>query len=538
MDGMRVVGDLFGAGKMFLPQVVKSARVMKKAVAHLTPYMEEEKKRNIAAGKDAQPNGKFLIATVKGDVHDIGKNIVAVVLACNNYEVTDLGVMVPCEKILSEAKRIGADVIGLSGLITPSLDEMVHVAKEMRREGFTIPLLVGGATTSAAHTAVKIAQEYPPGVVHVLDASRVVNVVSSLLSKERKAAFLSENETKQAKSREEFAARRARSPLLSLNVARDRKPIWDWANVDIPRPSFFGRKVFSDVSLTEIVDVIDWAPFFSAWELAGRFPDILKDAIVGVEATKLYNDARTLLDKIVKEKLYTPKAVIGFWPCNSVGDDIEIYSDENRTQVITTFHTLRQQLDKPAGQFNTALSDFIAPKSSNRIDYMGGFAVTAGDGVEKLAQKFKQAHDDYSAIMAQALGDRIAEAMAERFHKIARDYCQFGLSENLSNEDLIREKYRGIRPAPGYPACPDHTEKPILFKLLQVGEATGITLTESCAMTPASSVSGWYFNHPNSKYFGVGKIGKDQIQDYAHRKGWPVTEAEKWLGPYLDYDPR
>jgi len=538
MDGMRVVGDLFGAGKMFLPQVVKSARVMKKAVAHLTPYMEEEKKRNIAAGKDAQPNGKFLIATVKGDVHDIGKNIVAVVLACNNYEVTDLGVMVPCEKILSEAKRIGADVIGLSGLITPSLDEMVHVAKEMRREGFTIPLLVGGATTSAAHTAVKIAQEYPPGVVHVLDASRVVNVVSSLLSKERKAAFLSENETKQAKSREEFAARRARSPLLSLNVARDRKPIWDWANVDIPRPSFFGRKVFSDVSLTEIVDVIDWAPFFSAWELAGRFPDILKDEIVGVEATKLYNDARTLLDKIVKEKLYTPKAVIGFWPCNSVGDDIEIYSDENRTQVITTFHTLRQQLDKPAGQFNTALSDFIAPKSSNRIDYMGGFAVTAGDGVEKLAQKFKQAHDDYSAIMAQALGDRIAEAMAERFHKIARDYCQFGLSENLSNEDLIREKYRGIRPAPGYPACPDHTEKPILFKLLQVGEATGITLTESCAMTPASSVSGWYFNHPNSKYFGVGKIGKDQIQDYAHRKGWPVTEAEKWLGPYLDYDPR
>ena len=538
MDGMRVVGDLFGAGKMFLPQVVKSARVMKKAVAHLTPYMEEEKKRNIAAGKDAQPNGKFLIATVKGDVHDIGKNIVAVVLACNNYEVTDLGVMVPCEKILSEAKRIGADVIGLSGLITPSLDEMVHVAKEMRREGFTIPLLVGGATTSAAHTAVKIAQEYPPGVVHVLDASRVVNVVSSLLSKERKAAFLSENETKQAKSREEFAARRARSPLLSLNVARERKPIWDWANVDIPRPSFFGRKVFSDVSLTEIVDVIDWAPFFSAWELAGRFPDILKDEIVGVEATKLYNEARTLLDKIVKEKLYTPKAVIGFWPCNSVGDDIEIYSDENRTQVITTFHTLRQQLDKPAGQFNTALSDFIAPKSSNRIDYMGGFAVTAGDGVEKLAQKFKQAHDDYSAIMAQALGDRIAEAMAERFHKIARDYCQFGLSENLSNEDLIREKYRGIRPAPGYPACPDHTEKPILFKLLQVGEATGITLTESCAMTPASSVSGWYFNHPNSKYFGVGKIGKDQIQDYAHRKGWPVTEAEKWLGPYLDYDPR
>ena len=538
MDGMRVVGDLFGAGKMFLPQVVKSARVMKKAVAHLTPFMEEEKRLHLAAGGDAQPNGKFLIATVKGDVHDIGKNIVAVVLACNNYEVTDLGVMVPCDKILAEAKRIGADVIGLSGLITPSLDEMVHVAKEMKRQGFTQPLLIGGATTSAAHTAVKIAQEYPAGVVHVLDASRVVNVVSSLLSKERKPLFLSENEIKQQKQREEFAARRARSPLISLGLSRERKPSFDWQAVDIPKPSFLGTKIFKEVPLTEVVPLIDWGPFFSAWELAGRFPDILKDEIVGVEATKLYADALTLLDRIVKEKLYTAKAVVGFWPCNAVGEDIEVYSDESRTKVVTTFHTLRQQLDKPVGQFNTALSDFVAPKSCNRIDYMGGFAVTAGHGVELLAQEFKAAHDDYSAIMAQALGDRLAEAMAEKFHKFAREVCQFGLSENLSNEDLIRERYRGIRPAPGYPACPDHTEKPILFELLKATDATGITLTESCAMAPASSVSGWYFNHPDSKYFGVGKIGRDQIQDYAQRKGWPVTEAERWLGPYLDYDPR
>jgi len=537
MDGMRVVGDLFGAGKMFLPQVVKSARVMKKAVAHLTPFMEEEKRLHIAGGGTARPNGKFVIATVKGDVHDIGKNIVGVVLACNNYEVTDLGVMVPADKIFAEARRIGADVIGLSGLITPSLDEMVHVAREMKREGFTVPLLIGGATTSVAHTSVRIAPEYPHGVVHVLDASRVVGVVSALLSSEQKPGFIAENAARQTRQREEFAARRARKPLLPLSSARDRRQRFDWAKVDIPKPDFLGPRIFAEVPLDEVVPFIDWGPFFSAWELAGRFPDILTDELVGTEAKKLYADARALLDRIVREKRYTAKAVIAFWPCNAVGDDIEVYTDESRSRVATLFHTLRQQLEKPADQFNHALSDFIAPKESGRLDYIGGFAVTAGHGVEEFAAGFRAAHDDYSAIMAQALGDRLAEAMAEKFHKHAREACGYGRIENLSHEDLIREKYRGIRPAPGYPACPDHREKPILFDLLGAQAATSISLTESCAMTPASSVSGWYFNHPDSKYFGVGKLGRDQIDDYARRKGWPVSEAEKWLGPYLDYDP-
>ena len=537
MDGMRVVGDLFGLGKMFLPQVVKSARVMKKAVAHLTPFMEEEKRLHVAGGGTARPNGKLVIATVKGDVHDIGKNIVGVVLACNNYEVTDLGVMVPSERLFAEARRIGADVVGLSGLITPSLDEMVHVAREMKREGFTVPLLIGGATTSVAHTSVKIAPEYPHGVVHVLDASRVVNVVSALLSPERKPAFLAGNAAKQVLQREEFAARRTRRPLLSLSTARERRQNFDWAKVDIPRPGFLGPRVFPDVPLEQVVPFIDWGPFFSAWELSGRFPDILKDEVVGTEATKLYNDARALLDRIVREKRYTAKAVIGFWPCNSVGDDIEVYADESRSRVAAVFHSLRQQLEKPPGQSNHALADFIAPRECGRLDYIGGFAVTAGHGVEKFAARFRAEHDDYSAIMAQALGDRLAEAMAEKFHKHTRDACGFGLAENLSHEDLLRERYRGIRPAPGYPACPDHREKPILFDLLGAQAATGIGLTESCAMTPAGSVSGWYFNHPDSKYFGVGKIGRDQIGDYARRRGWPVSEAEKWLGPYLDYDP-
>ncbi|HEY9153835.1 MAG TPA: methionine synthase, partial [Opitutaceae bacterium] len=388
MDGMRIVGDLFGAGKMFLPQVVKSARVMKKAVAYLTPFMEEEKRQMIAAGGEARANGKFLIATVKGDVHDIGKNIVGVVLACNNYEVVDLGVMVPSDKILSEAKRIGADVIGLSGLITPSLDEMVHVAREMKREGFSVPLLIGGATTSPAHTAVKIAPEYPHGVVHVLDASRVVNVVSSLLSPEQKPGFLADVKAKQDRQREEFAARRSRKPLLSLATARARGQQFDWNHVDIPQPEFLGTRVFADVPLEEIVPFIDWGPFFSAWELHGRFPDILKDEVVGAEATKLYEEGRRLLDRIVKEKRYHAKAVIGFWPANRVGDDIEVYSNQERSAVITTFHTLRQQLEKPADQFNHALADFIAPKESGRIDYIGGFAVTAGHGVEAFAAEF------------------------------------------------------------------------------------------------------------------------------------------------------
>ncbi len=538
MDGMRVVGDLFGAGKMFLPQVVKSARVMKKAVAYLTPFMEEEKRRAEAAGEATRSQGKFLIATVKGDVHDIGKNIVGVVLACNNYEVVDLGVMVPADKILAEARRIGADVIGVSGLITPSLDEMVHVAKEMAREGFTVPLLIGGATTSPAHTAVKIAPEYAPGVVHVLDASRVVNVVSALLSPEQKPAYMAEVAAKQQRQREEFAARRARKPLLSLTTSRDRRPRFDWAAVDIPRPEFLGVRVFDPVPLEEIVPFIDWGPFFSAWELHGRFPQILEDETVGVEAKKLFAEGQKLLEQIVREKRFTAKAIMGYWPCNAVGDDIEIYADESRSEVVTRFHQLRQQLEKPADQFNHCLADYIAPKDSGRIDYMGGFAVTAGHGVEEFSKEFKAKGDDYNAIMAQALGDRLAEAMAEMLHKRARDAAGFGRTENLSYEDLIRERYRGVRPAPGYPACPDHTEKRILFELLGVTKATGIALTESCAMSPASSVSGWYFNHPEAKYFGVGKIGRDQIEDYAQRTQRSVAETEKWLGPYLDYDPR
>ncbi len=537
MDGMRVVGDLFGAGKMFLPQVVKSARVMKKSVAYLTPFMEEEKRRVAAAGGETRPNGRFVIATVKGDVHDIGKNIVGVVLACNNYEVIDLGVMVACDKILAAAKEKQADIIGLSGLITPSLDEMVYVAKEMTRAGCTVPLLIGGATTSAAHTAVKVAPEYAHGVIHVLDASRVVNVVSSLLSPDQKPAFLADIVAKQDKQREDFAARRSRRPLLSLAEARLRRQQFDWTKVDIPRPDFLGTKVFNPVPLEEIVPFIDWGPFFSAWELHGRYPDILKDEVVGVEATKLLADAHKLLDQIVAEKRFTAKGVIGFWPCHAVGDDIEVYAGEASREVITRFHTLRQQLEKPADQFNHALADYIAPKDSGHLDYIGGFAVTAGHGVEDFAASFRARHDDYSAIMAQALGDRLAEALAELMHKKARDFCGFGRRENLTVAEMIREKYRGVRPAPGYPACPDHTEKPILFELLGAEAATGIRLTESCAMHPASSVSGWYFNHPDSKYFGVGKIGKDQIQDYARRRGWPVTEAEKWLGPYLDYEP-
>ncbi|MDX2187050.1 MAG: methionine synthase [Opitutaceae bacterium] len=537
MDGMRVVGDLFGAGKMFLPQVVKSARVMKKAVAYLTPFMEEEKRQAAAAGLATRAQGKFLIATVKGDVHDIGKNIVGVVLACNNYEVVDLGVMVPCDKILAEAKRIGADVVGLSGLITPSLDEMVHVAREMKRQGFTVPLLVGGATTSAAHTAVKIAPEYEEPVVHVLDASRVVNVVSALLSPEQKAGYVAENLAKQNRQREEFAARRSRKPLLSLETARSRKPAFDWAAVDIPKPEFTGTRVFDPVPLDALVPFIDWGPFFSAWELHGRYPDILKDPVVGAEATKLHADALKLLEEIVSKKHYTAKAVMGFWPANSIGDDIEVYADESRSRVISRFHALRQQLEKPQDQSNHCLADYVAPKDSGRIDYVGGFTVTAGHGVETFAASFRAKQDDYSAIMAQALGDRLAEAAAEWLHKQARDACGFGKTENLSLEDMLRERYRGIRPAPGYPACPDHTEKPILFELLSSTAATGVSLTESCAMAPAASVSGWYFNHPESKYFGVGKIAADQVQDYALRRGMTVAEVERWLAPYLDYQP-
>ena len=536
MDGMRVVGDLFGAGKMFLPQVVKSARVMKKAVAYLTPFMEEEKRQAAAAGRATRSQGRFVVATVKGDVHDIGKNIVGVVLACNNYEVIDLGVMVPAEKILAEARRIGADVIGLSGLITPSLDEMVHVAKEMARQGFDVPLLIGGATTSPAHTAVKIAPEYEPGVVHVLDASRVVNVVSALLSPEQKPAYLAETRERQQRQRDEFAARRARKPLLSLTTARERAPRFDWAAIDIPRPEFLGVREFTDVDLADIVPFIDWGPFFSAWELHGRYPDILQDPVVGTEATKLFQDAQALLQRIVSEKRFRPKAILSYHPANSVGDSVEVYADEARSSVADTFHFLRQQLEKPANQFNHCLADYIAPRESGRLDYLGAFAVTAGPEVETFAASFRSAGDDYSAIMVQALGDRIAEAMAEYFHKQARDYASFGRAEQLSMAEIIREKYRGIRPAPGYPACPDHTQKPQLWRLMPVQAVTGIQLTESCAMHPASSVSGFYFHHPESKYFAVGKVGMDQVEDYSDRSGRSRAEVERWLAPYLDYE--
>jgi 5-methyltetrahydrofolate--homocysteine methyltransferase len=537
MDGMRVVGDLFGAGKMFLPQVVKSARVMKRSVAYLTPFMEAEKQRAAAAGEATRAQGKVVLATVKGDVHDIGKNIVGVVLACNNYEVTDLGVMVPAERILAKAREIGADIIGLSGLITPSLDEMVHVARELQREGFTVPLLIGGATTSAAHTAVKIAPEYTGGVVHVLDASRVVNVVNSLLSPTLKPAYLADVGAKQDQQRADFAARRARRPLLSLATARERRPRFDWANVDLPRPEFLGTRVYRDVPLADLVPFIDWAPFFSAWELHGRFPDILQDEIVGTEARRLHADALRLLDQIVRERRFTAHGVIGFWPCNADGDDVELYADELRSRVIGRCHHLRQQLEKPADQSNLCLADYVAPKESGRVDYCGGFAVTAGHGVEAFAQEFRDRHDDYGAIMVQALGDRLAEAMAECFHQRARQACGFGRTEQLSMEDLLRERYRGIRPAPGYPACPDHSEKRSLFDLLGAPAAADIILTESCAMHPASSVSGWYFNHPEAKYFGVGKVGRDQVGNYAQRRGDEQAVVEKWLAPYLDYEP-
>jgi 5-methyltetrahydrofolate--homocysteine methyltransferase len=537
MDGMRVVGDLFGAGKMFLPQVVKSARVMKRSVAYLTPFMEAEKQRAAAAGEATRAQGKVVLATVKGDVHDIGKNIVGVVLACNNYEVTDLGVMVPAERILAKAREIGADIIGLSGLITPSLDEMVHVARDLQREGFTVPLLIGGATTSAAHTAVKIAPEYTGGVVHVLDASRVVNVVNSLLSPTLKPAYLADVGAKQDQQRADFAARRARRPLLSLATARERRPRFDWAKVDLPRPEFLGTRVYRDVPLADLVPFIDWAPFFSAWELHGRFPDILQDEIVGTEARRLHADALRLLDQIVRERRFTAHGVIGFWPCNADGDDVELYADESRSRVIGRCHHLRQQLEKPADQSNLCLADYVAPKESGRVDYCGGFAVTAGHGVEAFAQEFRDRHDDYGAIMVQALGDRLAEAMAEYFHQRARQACGFGRAEQLSMEDLLRERYRGIRPAPGYPACPDHSEKRFLFELLGAPAAADMTLTESCAMHPASSVSGWYFNHPEAKYFGVGKVGRDQVGNYAQRRGDEQAVVEKWLAPYLDYEP-
>ena len=534
MDGMKVVGDLFGAGKMFLPQVVKSARVMKKAVAYLLPYMEEEKKKQ----KDTRAKAKFLIATVKGDVHDIGKNIVAVVLACNNYDVVDMGVMVPSEKILERAKEEKADIIGLSGLITPSLDEMVHVASEMQREGFEVPLLIGGATTSKAHTAVKIDPAYEHPVVHVLDASRVTGVVSKLLSDKGRDDYIAEINAEHDKQRERHAGQQKDRKLVSIEDARTNAVPIDWDNTTIDKPSFTGIRTFDDIPLETLVeDYFDWTPFFQAWELSGRYPQILEDEVVGTQATELFNDAKKMLDTIVKEKKFRAKAVVGFYPANSIGDDIELYSDEDRSQVVTTFHTLRQQSDR-GKRPNFALADFVAPKDSGRIDYVGGFAVTAGPEVETFAKTFEDKNDDYNSILIKALGDRFAEACAEYIHKQMRDEWGFGKDENLSHDDLIREKYRGIRPAPGYPACPDHTEKRILFDLLEAEKNAGVELTENFAMYPGSSVSGLYFGHPESRYFGLGKIGRDQVEDYAKRKGVDTAWVEKWLAPNLGYDPK
>lgn len=535
MAGMNVVGDLFGAGKMFLPQVVKSARVMKKAVAYLLPYLEAEKK----ASDTSRAAGKVLMATVKGDVHDIGKNIVGVVLACNNYEIIDMGVMVPCDKILERAREEKVDVIGLSGLITPSLDEMVHVAKEMDRNGFTIPLLIGGATTSKVHTAVKIAPHYAHGVIHVNDASRSVPVVGSLLSSEQKTEYLVKLSEEYERVRENNKNARSQNKFISIAEARSNKFPIDWKNSDkdIKKPAFTGTKVFEDFPLEQIAEVIDWTPFFHSWEMKGSYPKIFNDPERGAEAKKLFDDAQQMLKKIISEKWLKASGVIGIYPANTVGDDdIEVYSDESRNTVLTQFHTLRQQTRKPEGQYNIALADFIAPKDSGIIDYVGGFAVTAGIGIDEWVARFEKDHDDYSAIMLKALADRLAEAFAELMHlKVRREFWGYASDENFSNEELIKEEYQGIRPAPGYPAQPDHTEKPILFGLLDVEKNAGIILTESMAMVPTAAVSGLYFAHPESHYFGLGKIEKDQVEDYARRKGMTVEEAEKWLGPNLNY---
>jgi 5-methyltetrahydrofolate--homocysteine methyltransferase len=529
MAGMSVVGDLFGAGKMFLPQVVKSARVMKKAVAYLLPFMEAEKRA------DAKPQARIVMATVKGDVHDIGKNIVGVVLQCNNYEVIDLGVMVPAPKILETARELKADVIGLSGLITPSLDEMVHVAQEMEREGFSVPLLIGGATTSRAHTAVKIAPHYRSSAVHVLDASRAVGVVSSLLNEESKLAFDKQTRADYERLREEHAAKSREKKLITLEEARSNRTLIDWMNYTPPKPEFVGSRIYSSdagtISLEDLIPFIDWSPFFHTWELRGRYPAIFEDPVVGKQARELFDDAQQLLDRIRAEKLLTARGVFAFWPARAIGDDVEVYSDEARTKRVATFHFLRQQMRKPADQFNHCLADYVAPEA---LDYLGGFAVTAGIGADELAAKFAAEHDDYNAILTKALADRLAEAFAEFLHRQARIAWGFGRDENLSADELIREKYRGIRPAAGYPASPDHTEKRTLFDLLNAEKQTGIMLTESFAMHPGASVSGLYFSHPDSKYFGVGKIGEDQARDYAARKGVDVSYVEKWLAPNLD----
>jgi len=566
MAGMSVVGDLFGAGKMFLPQVVKSARVMKKAVAYLMPFMEAEK------SADAKPQGRIVMATVKGDVHDIGKNIVGVVLQCNNYDVIDLGVMVPAAKILDTAREKKADAIGLSGLITPSLDEMVHVAQEMQREGFRLPLLIGGATTSRAHTAVKIAPHYGASTVHVLDASRAVGVVNALLNEQLKSDFDKKTRDDYERLRREHAAKTAEKKLLTLEQARANRTPVDWSNYVPPKPEFVGVRVYGAglgsargpravsgdapenfrdipqniaVAVSDLISYIDWSPFFHAWELRGRYPAIFDDPKMGKQARELFNDAQELLERIAAKDLLIPRGIYAFWPANAVGDDVHVYTDDARTEKIATFYFLRQQMQKPPEQFNHCLADYVAPKSSVSLrpaaagethallhDYLGGFAVSI-HGADELAEQFKRQHDDYSAIMTQALADRLAEAFAEYLHKEARIAWGFGRDEQLSNADMIREKYRGIRPAAGYPACPDHAEKRALFDLLDAENNTGIKLTESFAMHPGSSVSGLYFSHPDSKYFGVGQIGRDQAVDYATRRGEAVSAVEKRLAPNL-----
>ncbi|TPP11512.1 methionine synthase [Rhizobium glycinendophyticum] len=539
MAGMNVVGDLFGAGKMFLPQVVKSARVMKQAVAVLLPYMEEEKRLNGGTG-ERQAAGKVLMATVKGDVHDIGKNIVGVVLACNNYEIIDLGVMVPATKILEVAKAENVDVIGLSGLITPSLDEMVHVAAEMQRQGFNIPLLIGGATTSRVHTAVKIHPQYKAGqAVYVTDASRAVGVVSSLLAEDGNDAYVEGIRGEYAKVAEAHARAEAEKQRQSLASARENAAKLDWSAYKPTKPAFTGTKVFEQYDLAELARYIDWTPFFQTWELKGRFPAILEDEKQGEAARQLYADAQAMLEKIIAESWFRPRAVIGFWPANAVGDDIRLFKDDSRREELATFFTLRQQIAKREGRANVALSDFVAPLETGVPDYVGGFVVTAGIEEVAIAERFERANDDYSSILVKALADRFAEAFAERMHeRVRREFWGYAPDEALTPEELISETYGGIRPAPGYPAQPDHTEKVTLFSLLDATKATGVTLTESYAMWPGSSVSGLYIGHPESYYFGVAKVERDQVEDYATRKGMEVREVERWLGPVLNYVPK
>jgi 5-methyltetrahydrofolate--homocysteine methyltransferase len=534
MAGMSVVGDLFGAGKMFLPQVVKSARVMKKAVAYLLPFMEEEK---AAAGDTSQQaRGKILLATVKGDVHDIGKNIVGVVLGCNNYEVIDLGVMVSCDKILDTALEQGVDLIGLSGLITPSLDEMVHVAREMERRGIKLPLLIGGATTSAKHTAVRIAPKYTQETVHVLDASRSVGVVDQLLNPETRPTYNQENRKLQQQLVTSYEKRQA-VPLISYAEACERRFTCDWSTVEIARPEFTGLRVLDDVSLAELREFIDWSPFFQTWELKGKYPKIFSDATYGAVAKEIFDDGQKLLDRIIAEKLLTARGVYGFFPANSDGDDIIVYADESRTVERIRFHGLRQQWERKGQSSFFSLADFIAPVESGRKDYLGAFAVTSGIGCEELVMKFHAEHDDPNKILTQALADRLAEAFAEMLHQRVRREWGYGVQESLTSEDLIEEKYRGIRPAPGYPAQPDHTEKTALFDLLDATAKTGIVLTESFAMHPAAAVSGLYFSHPEAKYFAVDRLGRDQVESYAKRKGLTLAEMERWLAPNLGYEP-